>query len=284
MTTAESWCWIDGRVLSSDEATIGVTDHGLTVGDGIFETMKVVDDVPFALTRHLRRLHRSADALELVLPLSDDELGAACAAAIVAARNAGAPAGRVRLTVTGGPGPAGSDRGDAPATVLVVTSPPGRWEAATRVATVPFTRNPTGAMSGVKSTSYAENVVALSRAHAAGASEAIFADVNGRLSEGTGSNVFVVQDRALLTPSLATGCLAGITRELVLEVTDAVETDELTLDDLRTADEAFLTSSTRDVQTIAGVDDRSLSPPVPGPVTAAADEAFAALQTRTLDP
>ncbi len=281
---AQSWCWIDGRVGPTAEATIGVADHGLTVGDGIFETMKVVDDTPFALTRHLRRLHRSADALELVLPLDDDALRAACTEVLVTARDRGAPAGRARLTVTGGPGPAGSDRGEAGATVLIVTSPPSPWEQSTRVATVPFTRNPTGGLAGVKSTSYAENVLALAQAKAKGGSEAIFADVHGRLSEGTGSNVFVVRDGVLLTPSLATGCLAGITRELLLEVTDATETEDLTLDDLRRAEEAFLTSSTRDVQAIAGVDDADLTGPQPGPMTTAAAAAFTALQARTLDP
>ncbi|MGI8938793.1 MAG: aminotransferase class IV [Iamia sp.] len=282
--TAPSWCWIDGRVLPTAEATISVADHGLTVGDGIFETMKVVGEVPFALSRHLRRLHRSADALGLVLPLTDDDLGGACAAAIAGAVGAGADVGRVRLTVTGGPGPAGSDRGDSPATVLAVTSPPSPWEEATKVAIVPFTRNPGGAMAGVKSTSYAENVLALARAHDVGGSEAIFADVEGRLSEGTGSNVFVVRAGRLVTPALSTGCLAGITRELLLEVTDADESDALTLDDLRHADEAFLTSSTRDVQAIAAVDDHTLPAPHPGPVTAAAAAAFSALEARTLDP
>lgn len=279
-----SWCWLDGRVLPTAEATISVTDHGLTVGDGIFETMKVVDDVPFALTRHLRRLHRSATALGLELPLSDSALGDACRETVTAAREHGADVGRVRLTVTGGPGPAGSDRGSSPATVLVVTSPAGSWEVATKVATVDFTRNPTGAMAGVKSTSYAENVVALAHAHDAGGSEAIFTDVQGRLSEGTGSNVFVVRDGVLLTPALSTGCLAGITRELVLEVTDARETVDLTLDDLRRAEEAFLTSSTRDVQAIAAVDDLALPAPHPGPTTRAAADAFDALEARSLDP
>jgi len=279
-----SWCWLNGTVTPTREAVIGVTDHGLTVGDGIFETMKVVDGVPFALGRHLRRLRRSAAALELDVPLDDDGLRTACTEVLAAAAAAGDVAGRVRLTVTGGPGPAGSDRGDAGRTVLLVTGDQQTWEPATAVATVPFTRNPGSGLAGVKSTSYAENVLALARAHAAGASEAIFADVDGRLSEGTGSNVFVVRDGALLTPSLATGCLAGITRELVLEATDAREVDDLTLDDLRGADEAFLTSSTRDVQAIATVDGRALPGPHPGPVTAAAAAAFAAVEARTLDP
>jgi len=282
--TPTSWCWLDGSVGPTAEATVGVTDHGLTVGDGVFETMKVDDGVPFALTRHLHRLRRSADALGLDIPLDDDGLRRACAEVVAAAMAAGDEVGRLRLTVTGGAGPAGSDRGDGARTVLLVTSPGGRWEAATAVATVPFTRNPTSALAGVKSTSYAENVVALARAGAAGASEAIFADVHGRLSEGTGSNVFVVQGGDLLTPALATGCLAGITRELVLELTGAVETADLTLDDLRHATEAFLTSSTRDVQAIAAVDGYVLPAPAPGPVTEAAAAALSALQARTLDP
>ncbi|HYI61186.1 MAG TPA: aminotransferase class IV [Acidimicrobiales bacterium] len=279
-----AWCWLDGRVAPAAEATVPVTDHGLTVGDGIFETMKVVDGTPFALTRHLRRLRRSAAALELGLPLDDDGFRAACAELVAAATAAGERVGRLRLTVTGGPGPAGSDRGTEGRTVLLVTGPPDAWPEATAVATVAFTRNPTSGLAGVKSTSYAENVLALARARAAGATEALFADTAGRLSEGTGSNVFVVRDGQLLTPSLATGCLAGITRELVLEATDAVEVDDLTFAALRGAPEAFLTSSTRDVQAIAAVDGAPLGGPAPGPVTRAAAAALAAVGTRTLDP
>lgn len=286
MTTDHGWCWIDGSILPTHEATVRATDHGLTVGDGVFETLKVVDGVPFALSRHLRRLRRSAAALELDLgdELTDEHLTTGALDLIAAAHDAGTPAGRLRLTVTGGPGPAGSARGTEGRTVLMVVGPVERWEHGTSVVTVPFTRNPTSGLAGVKSTSYAENVLALSRARRAGATEAIFADVHGRLSEGTGSNVFVARAGVLRTPALTTGCLAGITRELVLEVTDAVETEELTLDDLRSADEVFLTSSTRDVQAVGRVDGTVLPAPHPGPVTQAAADAFTALQARTLDP
>lgn len=283
MTAPTAWAWLDGRVAPAAETTIPVTDHGLTVGDGIFETLKVVDQTPFALTRHLRRLARSAEAMALDLPLDADGFASACAEVIAAATAAGEVVGRVRLTVTGGPGPAGSERGTDGATVLVVTGPTSTWDEVTAVATVPFTRNPGSGLAGVKSTSYAENVVALARAVAAGASEAIFADVAGRLSEGTGSNVFVVRDGRLLTPSLATGCLAGITRELVLEATDAEESDDLTLDDLRRAEEAFLTSSTRDVQAIGVVDGTALAT-APGPRTREAAAALAAVEAASLDP
>lgn len=281
--TPTPWCWLDGRIAPAAETTISVTDHGLTVGDGIFETMKVVDGVPFALTRHLRRLRRSAAALELDLPLDDDGFRAAAAELITAATAAGETVGRLRLTVTGGPGPAGSERGSAGRTVLLVTGPVDRWAETTAVATVPFTRNPDSGLAGVKSTSYAENVLALARARAVGATEALFADTSGHLSEGTGSNIFLVRDGQLLTPSLSTGCLAGITRELVLELTGAVEVDDAGFADLRAAEEAFLTSSTRDVQAIATVDGSTL-PEAPGPLTRTAAAALATLQARTLDP
>ena len=113
--------------------------------------------------------------------------------------------------------------------------------------------------------------------------EAVLADTSGALAEGTGSNVFVVVDGVLVTPSLATGCLPGITRGLVYELVPVVERDDLTLDDLRQAGEAFLTSSTRDVQPIASVDGVGLRS-APGPVTAEVRASFAALQSSTSDP
>lgn len=283
MTVTGPWAWVDGAVSPVAAARISIADHGLTVGDGVFETMKVVDRTPFALTRHLRRLRRSAASLGLDVPLDDAELGGACGGVIGAALDAGEEVGRVRLTVTGGPGPSGSARGDEGPTILAVTGPIDRWDETTAVLTVPFTRNPTSALAGVKSTSYAENVIALARARAAGATEAIFADIHGRLSEGTGSNVFVVRDGELLTPSLATACLAGITRELVIEATGAREVDDLAFADLLGAEEAFLTSTTRDVQAIGRVDDTVLAG-APGPVTLDAAAAFAAVEAASLDP
>jgi branched-chain amino acid aminotransferase len=135
----------------------------------------------------------------------------------------------------------------------------------------------------VKSTSYAENVHALAHARAGGFGEAIFLDTQGHLCEGTGSNLFVVRDGLLLTPSTANGCLAGIVRELLLELLDVTERADLVLDDLVAADEAFLTSSTRDVQPIAEVDGKALAS-VPGPITVAAAAAIESLQTGDLDP
>src|SRR5205085_3621527 len=124
----------------------------------------------------------------------------------------------------------------------------------------------------LKTTSYDENVVALAYAHVRGASEAVFANLAGHLCEGTGSNVFYVVEGELRTPTLDAGCLAGISRALLLEWYGGREVDE-PIEVLRTADEVFLVSTTRDVQPVSRVDDRVLD--VPGPVTAACQKLWA---------
>jgi len=239
----------------------------------------VVRGVPFAARRHLGRLRRSAAGLRLDIPLDDDQLRAALATVIAAN---GVDRGRLRLTVTGGISPLGSDRGASGSTVIVATADLPQWESTTAVVTVPWRRNEHSAVAGLKTTSYAENVVALDHAHERGGTEAIFANTAGALCEGTGSNVFVVVDGRLCTPPLSSGCLAGITRELLVEIVDVDEID-LPLTALADAEEAFLTSSTRDVQAIRSVDDHDLGA-APGPLTTAAATAFAALLARDLDP
>lgn len=275
----DSVVWIDGTLCRAGDARVSPFDHGLLVGDGVFETAKVVDGVAFALTRHLARLRRSAGGLRITVPYTDEELTEAVAAVIHAN---GPGTGRLRTTVTGGPGPLGSDRGTVLPTVVIAASPATVWPPSTAVVTVPWPRNEHSAVAGLKTVSYAENVVALTYAHERGASEAIFPNTAGRLCEGTGSNVFLVHEGRLVTPTLAAGCLGGITRELVLETSGAVECD-VPLEALAAADEAFLTSSTRDVQPISHVDGRALAA-CPGPHTEAAASKLAALAARTLDP
>ncbi|HZG03109.1 MAG TPA: aminodeoxychorismate lyase [Streptomyces sp.] len=269
--------WVDGKLRDADGARVSVLDHGLTVGDGVFETVKTVDGRPFALTRHLDRLALSARGLGLPEP-DLEEVRRACAAVVEANPM---PLGRLRITYTGGLSPLGSDRGDAPPTLVVALGGASRRPDTTAVVTVPWTRNERGALTGLKTTSYAENVVALARAHRHGASEALFGNTVGLLCEGTGSNVFVVLDGELHTPPLASGCLAGITRALVMEWVGAKETD-LPLDVLTRAEEVFLTSSLRDVQAVHRVDDREL--PAPGPVTAEAMRVFAERSAADVDP
>ncbi|MGW2056340.1 aminotransferase class IV [Streptomyces sp. NPDC001840] len=270
--------WVNGGLLTAEAALVSVFDHGLTVGDGIFETVKAVQGKPFALTRHLDRLARSARGLGLPEP-DLDEVRHACTAVLDANPM---PLARLRITYTGGLSPLGSDRGDEGPTLVVAASAATRRADSTAVITVPWTRNERGALAGLKTTSYAENVVALARAHEQGASEALFANTVGALCEGTGSNVFVVLDGELYTPPLSSGCLAGITRLLTAEWAGARETD-LPLDVLERADEIFLTSTLRDVQAVHRVDGRQL-PGAPGPVTGKAMRLFDERSGADLDP
>ncbi len=275
--------WVDGRLVEPGEPSVSSIDHGLTVGDGVFETLKVVDGVPFALTRHLRRL--AASAAGLGLPAPDADLVRSGVAAVLAA---GEPLalGRLRITVTGGPGPLGSNRGEAAPTYLVLATPTVAAAASAAISVVPWTRNERSPVAGLKTTSYAENVVALATAAAHGASEAIFANTRGQLCEGTGTNVFVAIGGRLLTPPLSSGCLAGITRELLIEwsIDDGLDVleAELGLDDLRAADEVLLTSSTRDVQPVHAVDDRRFE--APGPLGRRAVELFRRRAALDVDP
>lgn len=270
--------WLDGEVVEAHAARVSAFDHGLTVGDGVFETMKVTAGVPFALSRHLARLARSAEGL--ALPAPDDSLVRAAVGGVLDA-NRGEDVGRLRITVTGGPGPLGTDRGSAGPTILVACSAAKPWPPSTALATVPWVRNERSAVTGVKTTSYAENVVALAHAHALGASEALFLNTVGLVCEGTGSNVFAVTGGVIVTPPLSSGCLPGVTRDLVLEWCAAEERD-LTAADLVEAEEVFVTSSTRDVHPVHDLDGRSF--PAPGPITAAAMARFAENAAKDGDP
>ncbi|MEO5708786.1 MAG: aminotransferase class IV [Nocardioidaceae bacterium] len=270
--------WVNGRRLEDPQGpAITVSDHGMTVGDGVFEAVKVVDGQPFALTRHLERLARSAAGLGL--PVLDDRLVRDGIAAVLAAEHL--PLGRLRITCTGGVAPLGSGRGDSPPTLVVVADTLRPATPSTTVVTVPWPRNERGALAGLKTTSYAENVVALAHAQERGATEAVFANLAGHLCEGTGTNVFYVVDGELRTPTLASGCLAGISRALLLEWYGGREVDE-PVGVLDVAEEIFLVSTTRDVQAVTRCDDRELAGP--GPVTLECQRVWAARETEGIDP
>jgi branched-chain amino acid aminotransferase len=271
--------WVNGQLGPEGQATVSVFDHGLTVGDGVFETVKAVGGVPFALTRHLDRLVASARGLALPEP-DLDELRAAVRETITAQPDPTADL-RVRITYTGGVSPLGSERGTARPTLMVAVAPlvPSALSAA--VVTVPWPRNERGALTGLKTTSYAENVVALAYAKERGATEAICADTTGRLCEGTGSNVILAIDGRLVTPSLASGCLAGVTRGLAMEWCDIAE-EEIPFEALFEADEVALASTTRNIQPVHAVDGRALA--APGPLTTAAMVAWLSAAAEQVDP
>jgi branched-chain amino acid aminotransferase len=273
--------WVNGALVAEDVPVVRADDHGLVVGDGVFETCAVLDGVPFALTRHLRRLRDSAAGLGITV---DEDLVRRGIAAVLADRPARA---RLRVTLTGGPSPYGSDRGEGPPTVLVATGPLLEWPATTDVVVVPWVRNERAATAGLKTTSYADNVVALHWAHERGAAEALFANTRDEVCEGTGSNVFFEAGGSLVTPPLSSGCLGGITRELLLEWLrdEGVEVLEQPhpIAALRAAGEAFVTSSTRGVQPIHAVDGGAYAA-APGPLTRQAAEIFARRAAADPDP
>ena len=271
--------WVNGTILEAAESLISVYDHGLTVGDGVFETTKVVDGAPFAMTRHLLRLQASARGLGL--PDPDLDLVRHAVDDVLLENDTSEPL-RLRITYTGGVSPLGSDRGDSVPTLIVAVAPIKAWAPTSVLATVPWPRNERAPTAGLKTTSYADNVIALAYAKARGAAEAVLANTAGHLCEGTGSNVFVVLGGEIVTPPLSSGCLAGVTRALVLEWVGGEERD-LPMTVLRDAEEIFLTSATRDVQGVQRVDHRDL-PQAPGPVTRRAAEVFAQRAGEQIDP
>lgn len=278
--------WNDGKLVAPDERTISAIDHGITVGDGVFETCAVFDGEAFALTRHLKRLARSAAGLGIAEP--DEALVRQGVAEVLATVP---DSGRLRITVTDGVGPLASGRSDGPQTVVVAAGP-ATMRAHGRAVRSPWVRNERSAVAGLKTTSYAENVVALADAVERGGDEALLANTRGDLCEGTGSNVFLERGGELVTPALSSGCLAGITRELLLEwgaetglpVREA-EAGELTFDllDEVTAGTShmLLTSSLRNAQPTTWFDGDDIAV---GELSRAAHDLFERMRRERLDP
>jgi branched-chain amino acid aminotransferase len=271
--------WVNDRLLDREQATLSVLDHGFTVGDGVFETVKTMAGKPFALTRHLDRLVQSADGLRLPTPEVDRISGAIFS---VIEANPVEGVGRLRITWSSGIGPGGSGRDlDARPTLVITHGPGALWPATAQIVTVDFPRNERSPLAGIKSTSYAENVLALAIAQSLGADEAIFGNTRGELCEGTGSNLFLVIDDELLTPPLSSGCLPGITRALALEWCGAREIT-MPLSVLLEADEILLASSTRDLQSVGRVNSRVMPAPTKRGAQARSD--FATESRDLLDP
>lgn len=281
--SASSVVWLNGDLVPAEEARIDPSDHGLLTGDGVFETLIVYSGKAFAFSRHWERLCRSAGVLGLEAPAKAD-LAEAIDEVIEANQR---ESGRIRITVTGGPAPLGSEKGDAPPTLLVaIADLPGHGPEADLV-TVPFRRNEHGALTNHKTTSYGENVVALAYAKKQGGTEAIFANTAGSLCEGTGSNVFLVFEDELITPPVSSGCLPGVTRALVLDLCERegieVAQRNVPLRALAEGSEAFLTSTLREVQPVKTVDGNPLAQ-CPGPITERLMKAFDALRSADVDP
>lgn len=261
--------WLDGQLVDEEAAHVSAFDHGFLLGDGVFETLRVYAGEPFALDEHLARLRASAGVMGIPVP---DDLEAA-AHEVLRANELGEA--RMRITLTSGGGPAGLARGAGSPTALVVTLPLTPWPPVSTAIVSRFRRDEHNPLAGVKTTSLAQSVIALAEARDAGADEALVLNVAGNLCEATTANVFLVKDEVAATPPLDAGCLAGITRAHVLEL--GAEERTISPDDLLQADEAFLTSSTREVQPLVAIDGRPVGTREPGPVTRRLADAYSEL-------
>jgi branched-chain amino acid aminotransferase len=258
--TAAGAAWLDGELVDPGATLVALDDHGLTVGDGVFETLLVRGGRAPAWERHAARLE-TALAATGIGPLEHDLADAV--ATVVAA--SGLDDARVRITITSGPGPGGLRRGPRP-TVLVLATPLGPPPPPAAVVTAPWARNERGPLVGVKTTSYGEAAALLARAAAVGADDVLLGDTRGRLSEAITANVVVELDGSALTPSLACGCLPGTVRAVLLEA-GTVEEAEIPLGRVREASEVVLTSAVAGVRPVAHVDGTAL-PRVDGPLAA----------------
>ena len=263
MTTAVAeMASVDGTISSTAEATVPLHDDGLYRGDGAFEVIRIYEGRLFALADHLDRLERSATAIELDFDRAalEREIGSLLA-------EAGEVDAQLRLIVTRG------------GRRIAAVEPLPPHAESLRIATVTY--SPTVILNGVKSLSYAANMQATRLAKAQGADEAVLVQPDGTVLEPPTSAIFWVSPQGTLrTPALDVGVLESITRDRLVKALD-VEEGAWPVADLRAAGEAFLASTTREIQAVAAIDGREL-PEAPGPRTREAQEAFAATLGREL--
>ena len=251
---------LDGEIMLSSAARIPVTDEGFLRGDGVFEVIRVYAGRPFALEEHLQRLERSASNLRLPVDL---DAVRADAHRLLAHAGSGPDHQLLRIVMTRG------------GRRLLLTEPMVEGPDQVRLASVTY--SPTVILDGVKSLSYAANMLASRLARERGGDEALLITPDGHVLEAPTSSFFWIKDDQVLTPPLGDHILASITRRVVMEQSGAVERSAR-LNDVLDADEAFIASTTREVQPVRAIDEHSFS--APGPVTARlADRVAAAIQT-----
>jgi branched-chain amino acid aminotransferase len=276
--------WLDGRLVDADGPHLNVTDRGFQLGDGVFETARARRGVVIELDEHLERLRQGCLALGLNLTVSDDQLvdGIAVLLANEGLDSAGEPAGdaAIRITVSRGPLerrgllPAGFQ--DLVATVAIQAWPyaPAAaelLERGVRAITSTIRRDPGSPLAGVKTTSRADYVFARLEAARAGTDDALFLTLDGRLSEATAANLFVVAGQTLATPPLSAAILAGTTRTWLIAQAErlglALAEVDLRPAELLAADEAFLTGSVAGIVPLVSLDGRPIGKGLPGPRT-----------------
>ncbi len=282
---------IDGRIVPPDQAVIPVFDRGFLYGDSVYEVLRAYGRVPFALEEHLERLARSASLLGIDVPLGPGRLRGEIENLVSRA----APGDSyIRVIVTRGEGEIDLAPEAARGPHVVVILKPFRplaGDLATHGASVHLVasgRCPAGAVpDGSKTGNYLANLMALGRARSQGHHEAVMVTSDGRVAEGASSNIFIVRDGRVLTPGLEAGILAGITRRKVIEECRAAGIEVLETEmrpaDVKGADEAFLTSTLREVLPVVRVDDVLLGDGTPGALSLKVREAYRAHVRRQVD-
>jgi branched-chain amino acid aminotransferase len=266
---------VNGQIAPAEEARVSVLDNGFTFGDGVYETLRTYGGTPFRLDRHLRRLRASAVRLGIEVPLGDTLLRRWLTDLLARAAN---PESYVRLVVTRGQGDISYnfDRVIGPTVVMVVKPfhpyPDHHYREGVDVILSRVRRNhPLSLDPAIKSCNLLNNILAVREAQARGATEALLLNHAGEVAEGASTNVFVVSAGTVVTPPLDAGILAGITREAVLELGRglglAMREQPLPVADLWGADEAFLTSSTRELAPVRALEGRAIGGGKPGPIT-----------------
>ncbi len=272
---------VNGRITGEKDAVVSVLDHGFLYGEGVYEVVRTYNRVPFLFDRHLQRLRRSAGMIRLPLPFTDAEFEAEVRRTVAAYYDQPERPGDdvyIRALVTRGIGDINYDPSRCgPPTIVIIVKPyvplPVKvYEDGVSIAIVPIVRNHPGSVNPlIKSNNLLNNALASQEAVRRGAFEGIMHNYRGEIAEGSISNLFIVRGGKLLTPPLDCGLLAGITRGFVGEVAAAaaVPLQEAVLhdEDVLTADEAFVTSSTQEIVPAVRVDDRILGDGRPGPIT-----------------
>jgi branched-chain amino acid aminotransferase len=274
--------YVNGRVTGEADAVVPVFDHGFLYGEGVYEVCRTYGGRVRLLARHLARLRASAALIALPVPFDDAALGARIDETLTAAElkpwREGVPDAYVRVLLTRGVGELSYDPRACPTPSLVIiarphTPPPSRaYETGVEVALVDIERNRREALNPqIKSNNLLNNALAMQQALTRGAFEAVMRNHEGHLAECSQSNLFVVIGGIVCTPPIGEGLLPGITRAFVLELCGAlgITAEQCVLDDegLLHADEAFLTSTTREIVPIVRVDGRPIGSGSPGPIT-----------------
>lgn len=264
--------YVNGQFLPLAQATVPIEDRGFQFADSVYEVLRTYGGRPFALDEHLTRLARSLAAIELASPQTPAELKALI---VEAARRAAFPEVMIYLQITRGVAPRnrGIPAQAKPTLVLTVRElvpHPELQEHGIRVITVPDNR---WGRCDIKTVGLLANVLAHQAARKAGAQDAIFVEADGTVNEATAGNVFIVRGGRLLTPPKSHRILAGITRDKFLQAAQGEEA-RVTKDDLLSADEVFLTSTTVECIPVVAVDGKTVSSGKPGPVTKQAHRQF----------